>query len=494
MLLVVRHNSPRLPRELPLLLASETGRALITATVSDAQPDPMAAALAAAPDGRFPSGALLSITGAEDLAVSTDDRRSVAALFEFARRLDLRRDQFLPNGGVVIVWATARVFDALAEHALNFISLASAVLTLTAVGDSNSAAQVSDQEVRYDTSSRHYRLPVLPADAPQELQVALRTFEELSVINELYSQGGAKIAHALAHFDAAHDRIEESWNTIRRWSDLENLSKSDPEHDKTLRDFARALLAVYPGVAVNIFSLRQHPNQRIDWLRAQQIAARLIGNHRQEAAALGNLGNIFVLQGKVPEAIDLYNQVLVVFRENNDRKEESATLGNLGNAYFTLGDIPQATKFNEQSLAIARELGDRYGEAYALSSLGSNHFVSGNPVKAVEFHQQALAITHLLGDRRAEANILGNLGNAYAALGETRQAIWFYQQQLAIANELGDLYSEANALWNSAKSFWELGERKAAFTNAESALALSETIESPLAKKMRLGLAEWRKA
>ena len=146
-LLVVRHNSPRLPRALSPLLATETGRTLVTATVSDAQPDPMAAAFAAAPDGRFPAGTLLSLTGAEDLAVSTPDQSSVAALFEFARRLDLRRDQFLPAGGVVIVWATARVFDALAEHALNFISLASAVLTLSVDGDTEAVASTTGQAV-----------------------------------------------------------------------------------------------------------------------------------------------------------------------------------------------------------------------------------------------------------------------------------------------------------------------------------------------------------
>ena len=166
-LLVIRHDSPRLPRELPPLLAEESGRPLIAASVSDAEPDPMAAAVRAASDGRFPAGCILSITGAEDLAITAPDG-SRAALFEFARRLDLRRDQFLPEGGIVLVWATARVFDALAEHALNFISRAAAVLTLGVVGKKETVAASGAPSVSFESIRGLYPLPPLPADAPAD--------------------------------------------------------------------------------------------------------------------------------------------------------------------------------------------------------------------------------------------------------------------------------------------------------------------------------------
>ena len=219
-LLVIRHDSPQLPRELPPLLADESGRTLITATVSDAEPDPMAAAIRAAPGG-FPARALLSITGAEDLDVSTA-HDSPAALYEFARRLDLRRDQFLPEGGVVLVWANARVFDALAEHALNFISRAAAVLTLGAAGEKEAIVERGAPSVSFESLRGSYDLPPLPPDAPADLRAALDAFEKLAVANELYQQGGSKIAHGLARFDAARDRIEAGWEAARRWSGLDS--------------------------------------------------------------------------------------------------------------------------------------------------------------------------------------------------------------------------------------------------------------------------------
>jgi hypothetical protein len=290
-LLVVRHDSPRLPRELPQQLAAETGRPLVVAAVSDAQPDPTAAALAAAPNGRFEPGSILSITGAEDLAVVSPDQSSAAALFEFARRLDLRRDQFLPEGGIVLVWATARVFDALAEHALNFISLASAVLTLAAAEDIAPIALTSGQVPSVEPRLWRYRLPPLPADAPNELRAALVALEELAIADELYQQGGAKIAHALARFDAARDQIETGWEAAHRWSGLATPNKPEPLEGNAVRDFAGALLVAFPNAGAHFLSLRFHPRERIIWLEVALAAARPRRDRGAEAAILGNLGD-----------------------------------------------------------------------------------------------------------------------------------------------------------------------------------------------------------
>ena len=199
LLLVVRHDSPQLSRELPPLLARESGRPLIVATVSDSEPDPMAAAWHAAPEGRFPPGAILSITGAEDLSIKFG-QDSRPALFEFARRLDLRRDQFLPEGGVVLVWATPRVFDALAEHALNFISRAAAVLTLGAAGEMAAAAREGAPSISSDSLRSLLQIPPPPPDAPAELREALSALEELAYTNleweqcwELWCQDQARL-------------------------------------------------------------------------------------------------------------------------------------------------------------------------------------------------------------------------------------------------------------------------------------------------------------
>ncbi len=443
-LLVIRHDSPRLPRELPPLLAEESRRTLITATVSDEQPDPMSAALHAAPGGEFPAGCILSITGAEDLAITAEGDSKVA-LYEFARRLDLRRDQFLPAGGIVLVWATERVFDALAEHSLNFISRAAAVLTLAAAGES---AQATTHTTPSPSIGGTYRLPPLPADAPVELLESLAAFEDLAVADELYRQGGPKVAHALAAYDAARDRIEEGWQDATRLAKLDVVeAEADP-----VRDFARALVAAYPSAGAYILDLRQHPREQIVWLESQLSAARLL----------------------------------------KDRREEGNALGNIGLAHAALGDARKAIEFYEQQLVITREIGNRRGEGNALGNLGNAHTSLGEARKAIEYLEQAWTIMREIGDRRGEGNALGNLGNAHKSLGDARKAIKYHEQALPVFREIGYWRGEGNALWNSAVLHNSLGNRPEAIARAAAALAIFEAIEDPNAAQVRAALAEWR--
>jgi tetratricopeptide (TPR) repeat protein len=532
-LLVIRHDSPRLPRELPLLLAEESGRPLVIAAVSDTEPDPMAAALRAAPGGEFPAGCILTITGAENLAVTAADNSKVA-LHEFARRLDLRRDQFLPAGGIVLVWATERVFEALAEHALNFISRAAAVLTLAVTRKDEDATPEPTPSPNLDSIHGHYRLPPLPEEAPQELLDALGAFEELAVANQLYMQGGSKIAHALASYDAARDRIEAGWATAFRLAALdtqENKNLGKPV-EISARDFARALVAAYPDTGTYVLSLRQHPREQIVWLESQLRAARTIGDRHSEGAALGNLASVHLALGDVRKAIELYEQTLVIMREIEDQHGEGSTLGNLGNAYANLGDMLKAIEYYEQALVVSRDIGDRRGEGNALGNLGLAHAASGDAHKAIEFYNQEMVIRHEIGDRRGEAQSLSSLGNAYAALGDPRKAIEcneqavivsravgdrrgegsdlgslgvahyalgdaskaieYYEQQLKIARELGDRRGEGTALWNAALAKYSQGDHPNAIARAEEALKIFEAIEVPSTAKVRTALEKWR--
>ena len=491
LLLVVRHDSPRLPRELAPLLAEESGRPLVAATVSDDEPDPFAAAIRAVPEGRFPPRALLSITGAEDLAISAPDG-SRAALHEFARRLDLRRDQFLPDGGVIVVWANARVFDALAEHALNFVSRAAAVLTLAEAGEKSGLPSSGSVPIGGGFLGSLRGLPDPPLDTPPDLRAALDAFDELAVADELYRQGGPKIAHGLARFDAARDQINAGWAAAHRWSGLDPGKDHSGSGKDAVCDFARALLAAYPLAGVYLLSLRQNPRERIAWLEAAVAAARLRSDRHGEGNALGNLGSAHAELGDARKAIELYQQQAVIAREIGDRRGEGNALGSLGNAHTALGDASKALQYHEQYLAIAREIGDRRGEGNALGNLGLARYSLGDARKAIDYHKQALVVMREIGDRRAEGSILGNLGNAHAELGDARKAIEFYEQRIVIAQEIGDRRGEGTALWNSADELWKVGKRPEAIVRAAAAMSIFEIIEGPEAAIVRAKLAEWR--
>jgi len=340
----------------------------------------------------------------------------------------------------------------------------------------------------------------------------------LAATGDLYSKGGETVRGGLMLFDLEWRNIEAG----QVWAEVEAGGS----------DQAAQLCIDYTETGVHVLNLRQHPRERIYWLKAALGAARRLKQRGSEGAALGNLGNAHAELGKARRAIEFYEQQLVIVREMGYRRGEGITLGNLGTAYADLGETRLAIEFHEQGLNIAREIGYRRGEGGILGNLGIAYKNLGETKRAIEFFEQALLIVREIGDRRGEGNTLGNLGNAYkrlgetrrgiefleqglnvareigdrraegaalgslgnayATLGETRRALEFHEQYLAIARETGDRRGEANALFNKSLALGVLGERVQAIACAEVAFTIWEQIEDPNVAKVRAQLAMWQ--
>ncbi len=384
--------------------------------------------------------------------------------------------------------------------------------------------------VLYDGASKRYRLHdlmrlfVRKRIRPEESREAgERHCEyyliELGAADDAYLRGGDSIKEAMARFDAERGNIEAG----QKWAE-----ERAGEEERAARYCSQ-----YPDSGAYILHLRQHPRERIKWLKAGLSASRKLKDRSNEGNALGNLGLAYAALGETRKAIEFYEQALAVLREIGDRRGEGAALGNLGITYYQLGETRKAIEFYEQDLAIRHEIGDRRGEGNALGNLGNAYAALGETRKAIEFHEQALVIDREIGDRRGEGNALGNLGLAYADLGETRKAIGFYEQALVIDREIGDrrgegnalgnlgiayknlgetrkaieFYEQAlvidreigdrrgegNALFNSSLAFDNLGDRTEAIRLAEAALIIFRDIESPSADVVSNQLDEWRK-
>ena len=317
------------------------------------------------------------------------------------------------------------------------------------------------EEEAYNAAKRH---------AAHYLNVAARA-------DNTYKNGGQGVLDGLRLFDRerAHIEVGQAWAAEHVPSD----------------DAAARCAQNYALRAANVLDLRQHPREKIAWLKVSAHAARRLGNKGEEGAALGNLGVAHGQLGELKRAIEYFEQCLAIARETGSRWGKGEALGNLGNAYLQLGEPRRAIEYYEQYLGIARETGDRRGEGMTLGNLGLAYADLGETRRAIEYYEQDLAITRETGDRRGEGRALGNLGNAYLQLGEPRRAIKYYEQSLEIKRETGDRRGEGIALWNMSLALDKLGERAKAIEHARGALAIKEQIEDPNAGKVRRQLEEW---
>jgi tetratricopeptide (TPR) repeat protein len=478
--------------------------------------------------GRLPQALRLAgslLAERDDLAVSRYQERLRAA--RFAERSGLSEvavairlsEETLPEplwtrwrelallaGGFELAWAAA-VWDVDEETAEDRVAALRKISLL-----------------RWDADTRFYRLHDLVREyaaerlTGAEREAAARRHAEffcqvLCDAHELYLKGGAAITEALRRFDRAWPDAQASFT----W--MATRLKDDAA-------CARLCVRLVLGCA-SMYELRQHARARIPWLETAAMAARAVGDRRNEVRVLCNLGTAYAHLGQPQRAIEFYQQDLAIAREigdrqgegqtlNNlglayaalgqtqraiesyqqglaiaravgDRRDAGQTLGNLGIAYNNLGQPQRAIKCYEERLAIARELGDRRGEGLTLSNLGVVYADLGQPQRAIECYEQDLAITREVGDRRGEGTVLGRLGNVYSDLGQSQQAIKCYEQHLGIAREVGDRRGEGAALGNLANVYVETGQPQRAIDFYQQQLTIIREVGDRRAEGRTLG-------
>jgi serine/threonine protein kinase/tetratricopeptide (TPR) repeat protein len=267
---------------------------------------------------------------------------------------------------------------------------------------------------------------------------------------------------------AARERCEV---LLRRAGRLDLLGRSDEE----LRCLEEAsALADAAGEA----SLRARARVSLG-LHLRHVAlaiARETGSRRDEASALGNLGNDFDAVGRFDEARAHHERHLAISREIGDRRGEAMATGNLGLVLYSLGRYDEARAHHERHLAIARETGDRRSEAAATGNLGNDLNSLGRYDEARTHHERQFAIARETGDRRSEAMATGNLGNVFESLGRRDEARAHYERHLAIAREIGSRSGESTALLNLGSLWLSLGNLVRARRALEPSLAIIREI------------------
>jgi tetratricopeptide (TPR) repeat protein len=185
------------------------------------------------------------------------------------------------------------------------------------------------------------------------------------------------------------------------------------------------------GIAVNAHAL---------------AAARQLGDHTGEGAALHHLASFYYLLGRYNEAENHFQQARAVRRAAGDRHGEGSTLGNLGSVYFRTGRYEEALDHYGQALTIYRDLDSRSSQGNPLLNLGMVYERLGHYAAAVDHYQQALTVYRDVGNFVNEGQTLTSLGTVYERLGRYDEANDRHHQALAIFREAGERNREGSVL------------------------------------------------
>ena len=194
------------------------------------------------------------------------------------------------------------------------------------------------------------------------------------------------------------------------------------------------------------------------------------------ARSSSNVGVIYADQGNYPRALDHFTQSLAINEELGNQRGIAKALVNIGTVYGDQEDYPKALDYFTQSVPIRKQLGDQIGLTTSLSNIGSIYSDQGNYLKALDYHAQSLEISKEVGDQTGMARSFNNIGIIYTRQGDYYKALDYYTQSLEIAKQQGDQAGMARSFNNFGTAYLEKGDYPKALDYCQKGYELALSI------------------
>jgi predicted ATPase len=161
--------------------------------------------------------------------------------------------------------------------------------------------------------------------------------------------------------------------------------------------------------------------------------ARAMGARALEALFLNALSVIADSQPDRIASLEMDQQDLLINRELGNRRNEAIALGNLGQGWLRLGQHAQARRLLEESLRLARAISDHATQPNSLNNLSLLALRQGDDALALAHAQMALDIAIEVQNPDFEAISLCALGQAELALGRHPAAQSAFERAHSVA-------------------------------------------------------------
>jgi LuxR family maltose regulon positive regulatory protein len=354
----------------------------------------------------------------------------------------------------LILWR-ARIQYQLAQADKALEVIAAAIPSFEGRGDAVSLAEaytvrgmalrLKGEHAEAAESCRHAVALLTSADGPVKSLAEAR--KQLGIV---YSNQGSFLS-ALDEFKAVVDIYEAG-------GDVANAAFAYGCAGSTL-----ALVGQMPSAGVHLEKARR--------------AWRRLGNHKELATVLNNLGMLHYVQGNAEQALALFHDAVEKARHSGNARAEAYALASIGDIERDRGAYDTAMERYNEAFDLAGDLGDTTLCTQVLTSIGDTHRLCGDLDKAEILVRQAAADAE-------ERESSYELGIAKISLGLVLRERADGQQAAAHLNQAADLLSKCHAKREEGIALYHLGEtlfssrrgRSRAMRALEEAASLSEQL------------------
>ncbi len=309
--------------------------------------------------------------------------------------------------------------------------------------------------------------------------------EVLRGIAILVANGG-DYAAALPYLQQSLDSARASGDQYGVASSLEligTVNQTIGHDDIALKDYALALpifqaigsgsqqAHVLNDMAFSYRNLGRSADEERSSQQALQLA-RSIDDRRNQAIALGNLGDLAYLQNRFDTALDDFKQQATLQHAIGWRTGEAGALSQLADLERQLRHYDTSLDDAQQALALYRAVHYRHGEASALVVLASVLNSLGRSEEALQDASAAAAISHTIGDKRGEADALLTVAISEEDLHRYDDAIRGFRAALEIAKAASDTDKAAGIYYALGVTYGNTGHAQQAYDSDHQALVL----------------------
>jgi tetratricopeptide (TPR) repeat protein len=262
---------------------------------------------------------------------------------------------------------------------------------------------------------------------------------------ELLTANGEEPNTARAHAFYFLDLAEAAAAGMRDGDQAAWLARLDAEHENLRAALGWTLVSgateIGLRLAASLFRFwhaRGHLTEGKRWLedlldRPARVPPAL------RARALHAAGQLAYAMGNLVQAEALQEESLGLRRQLGDTREIANLLSNLGVIAQDRGDLDRAEILLEECLAVDRALGDRWGLAASLTNFARLARLRGDLPRARALQTESLDLVRELGDVRTIAIALSNLGSIARDEGDLATAVALFAESLGHWRDLGEL-------------------------------------------------------
>jgi len=217
---------------------------------------------------------------------------------------------------------------------------------------------------------------------------------------------------------------------------------------------------------------------------ARVLYEKLLGDHKQTAQAINQMGRCKYMQSQLGDATRLFEQACDIRRAvlGEKSKEVAQAYTNIGMAYSQWGKLEQGLAYHEKSLALKLEILEPEDPSIASSynNLGLIYEDKEDYLHAMEHYQKSrdIILAQEVVDSAMLAITTGNIGNAWLYLGSADKALACQSKALELWEMVNYHYREkyiAITQMNIGVAYFEIGDYQQATDYYSKALSFLET-------------------